>query len=71
MDDIIPRRRFLTAAAGGAFAAGLGVDRDASCARRGAMMALLTPVTRFKGPALAFDFPALHVGVAEYAEGPT
>ncbi len=23
------------------------------------------------GPALTFDFPALHIGVAEYAEGPT
>lgn len=31
----------------------------------------LTPVTSFAGPALTFDFPALKIGVAEYAEGPT
>jgi L-aminopeptidase/D-esterase-like protein len=31
----------------------------------------LTPRTSFKGPALALDFPALSVGVAEYDEGPT
>jgi 6-aminohexanoate-oligomer endohydrolase len=31
----------------------------------------LLPQTSFEGPALAFDFPALHIGVAEYAEGPT
>jgi L-aminopeptidase/D-esterase-like protein len=29
------------------------------------------PETSFSGPALEFDFPALHVGVAEYQEGPT
>lgn len=31
----------------------------------------LTPRTEFDGPALEFDFPAMQVGVAEYAEGPT
>ena len=29
------------------------------------------PLTSFTGPALAFDFPGLYVGVAEYEEGPT
>lgn len=33
--------------------------------------AALVPRTRFDGPALEFDFPAVHVGVAEYEEGPT
>ena len=31
----------------------------------------VTPQTAFDGPALEFDFPTLHIGVAEYAEGPT
>ncbi len=31
----------------------------------------LVPRTSFTGPVLAFDFPALRVGVAEYDEGPT
>jgi L-aminopeptidase/D-esterase-like protein len=31
----------------------------------------LTPVTTFDGPFLNLDFPDLHIGVAEYAEGPT
>jgi len=31
----------------------------------------LKPVTSFAGAALAFDFPGLEIGVAEYAEGPT
>lgn len=31
----------------------------------------LTPVTTLTGPTLELDFPALHIGVAEYAEGPT
>ena len=29
------------------------------------------PQTTFEGPTLTFDFPALQIGVAEYAEGPT
>ncbi|WP_165423063.1 P1 family peptidase [Ktedonosporobacter rubrisoli] len=29
------------------------------------------PQTLFQGPALEFDFPALQIGLAEYAEGPT
>jgi L-aminopeptidase/D-esterase-like protein len=29
------------------------------------------PQTTFQGPCLAFDFPAMHIGVAEYSEGPT
>jgi len=29
------------------------------------------PLTSFTGPALELDFPDLHVGVAEYEEGPT
>jgi len=33
--------------------------------------ASLVPLTSFSGPALEFDFPDLHIGVAEYAEGPT
>ncbi len=31
----------------------------------------LTPKTAFEGPVLEFDFPSLHIGVAEYEEGPT
>lgn len=31
----------------------------------------LVPRTSFDGPTLEFDFPAVHVGVAEYEEGPT
>lgn len=31
----------------------------------------MQPRVTFDGPALAFDFPALRVGVAEYDEGPT
>jgi 6-aminohexanoate-oligomer endohydrolase len=31
----------------------------------------LIPQTNFEGPMLAFDFPAVHIGVAEYDEGPT
>ena len=31
----------------------------------------LSPRTTFDGPALAFDFPGLLIGVAEYDEGPT
>lgn len=31
----------------------------------------LMPKTRFAGPTLTFDFPALQIGVAEYEEGPT
>jgi len=29
------------------------------------------PLTTFAGPALELDFPDLHIGVAEYSEGPT
>ncbi|GCE14990.1 P1 family peptidase [Tengunoibacter tsumagoiensis] len=31
----------------------------------------LVPQTSFEGPTLEFNFPALHIGIAEYAEGPT
>jgi L-aminopeptidase/D-esterase-like protein len=31
----------------------------------------LTPQTTFSGRTLTFDFPAVQIGVAEYAEGPT
>jgi len=31
----------------------------------------LVPKTSFDGPVLEFDFPALHIGVAEYEKGPT
>jgi len=31
----------------------------------------LTPVTTIAGPRLEFDFPELHIGMAEYEEGPT
>jgi hypothetical protein len=31
----------------------------------------LSPQTSFEGPTLPFDFPGLHIGIAEYAEGPT
>ncbi len=31
----------------------------------------LRPVISFDGPVLELDFPALHIGVAEYDEGPT
>ena len=30
-----------------------------------------TPRTEIDGPALAFDFPGVEIGVAEYPEGPT
>jgi L-aminopeptidase/D-esterase-like protein len=33
--------------------------------------AVLTPHVSFDPPAFTFDFPKLHVGVAEYSEGPT
>ena len=29
------------------------------------------PLTAFSGPALTFDFPDLHIGIAEYEAGPT
>ena len=29
----------------------------------------LIPKTEFEGPVLEFDFPSLHIGVAEYEEG--
>jgi L-aminopeptidase/D-esterase-like protein len=32
---------------------------------------VLKPRTSFSSPALEFDFPSLHIGVAEYEEGPT
>jgi L-aminopeptidase/D-esterase-like protein len=31
----------------------------------------LEPTTDFYGPSLAFDFPGLEIGVAEYEQGPT
>ena len=31
----------------------------------------LVPLTSFTGPVLEFDFPDLHIGVAEYEQGPT
>jgi L-aminopeptidase/D-esterase-like protein len=31
----------------------------------------LTPITTFTGPMIELDFPALYIGVGEYAEGPT
>lgn len=31
----------------------------------------LSPRTVFDGPVLEFDFPRLHIGAAEYDEGPT
>ena len=31
----------------------------------------LIPKTAFEGPVLEFDFPSLHIGIAEYEEGPT
>jgi L-aminopeptidase/D-esterase-like protein len=31
----------------------------------------LVPRTSFEGPALEFDFPGVHIGIAEYNEGPT
>ena len=31
----------------------------------------LVPITTFSGPQLELDFPDLHIGVAEYEEGPT
>ncbi|MBA4157978.1 MAG: P1 family peptidase [Gemmatimonadetes bacterium] len=36
-----------------------------------AAQAAPVPRTSFEGPALEFDFPGLHIGVAEYDEGPT
>ncbi|MBA2245707.1 MAG: P1 family peptidase [Gemmatimonadetes bacterium] len=33
--------------------------------------AALVPRTSIEGPALEFDFPAVHIGIAEYDEGPT
>jgi 6-aminohexanoate-oligomer endohydrolase len=37
----------------------------------GATSGALTPRTTFHGPALQVDFPAIHIGIAEYDEGPT
>ncbi len=34
-------------------------------------MAHLTPQPVWDGPSLTFDFPTFHIGIAEYAEGPT
>lgn len=31
----------------------------------------LVPKTAFEGPVLEFEFPAIHIGVAEYPQGPT
>lgn len=31
----------------------------------------LVPKTKSDNPVFTFDFPALHVGIAEYTEGPT
>ncbi len=31
----------------------------------------LVPITEFDGPALEFEFPGVHIGIAEYPEGPT
>ena len=31
----------------------------------------LSPQTSFEGPTLTFDFPDLHIGIAEYQEGCT
>jgi|YNPMSStandDraft_1061717.scaffolds.fasta_scaffold04467_4 L-aminopeptidase/D-esterase-like protein len=31
----------------------------------------MVPRVSFEGPALEFDFPSMHIGVAEYEEGPT
>lgn len=31
----------------------------------------LQPQTTFVGPSLTFDFPSVHIGIAEYEEGPT
>jgi hypothetical protein len=31
----------------------------------------LKPKTTYDKPVFTFDFPALHVGIAEYIEGPT
>jgi hypothetical protein len=36
-----------------------------------AMAEPFEPVTRFDGPQINFDFPAMRVGIAEYDEGPT
>lgn len=36
-----------------------------------AAQAAPVPRTSFEGPALEFDFPGVHIGVAEYDEGPT
>lgn len=38
---------------------------------RPAAQAGLVPRTSFGGPVLEFDFPAIHIGLAEYDEGPT
>ncbi len=40
-------------------------------ARAQAGSAQWTPRTSFDGPSLEFDFPSVHIGTAEYDEGPT
>ncbi len=72
MERVIPRRQFLSAAAGSTVAAALGSGACAgSTPPRTNDGGALAPVTTFDGPSLMFDFPGLEIGVAEYAEGPT
>lgn len=72
MDKNIARRKFLGIAGSGAVAATLGAAGCSGVApRQSNDTAPLTPVTHFDGPSLAFDFPAMQVGVAEYSAGPT
>jgi L-aminopeptidase/D-esterase-like protein len=69
------RREFLALATAGTLTAGLldlGQTKEQTSTQRQSNDARkLTPKTEFDGPSLKFDFPDLHIGVAEYAEGPT
>lgn len=70
MTQSLARREFLAGAAG-AFAALNGVSCAAPATSQPAAHEILKPETEFNGDSLALDFPALHIGVAEYPNGPT
>lgn len=75
MQEQRSRREFLSLAAAGALTASLIEVSQAKGQGRERLesndIKQLVPRTQFDAPSLKFDFPALQIGVAEYAEGPT
>jgi len=63
------RRDFLSGIS--ATGAALSVPSPALAQRQGRAIPDLTPQTRRGHATLAFDFPGLAIGTADYAEGPT